>query len=115
MKELGSIYYRGKEAVEVSEKLIKEIKNTTDPKKLSALNKRLDRSNKKAQKLRVKYKEVKDRGTRIGGGQKDESMQARISKERRVKLEDIEPLATGRQGREQLGKRQLIKDADRKS
>lgn len=42
-------------------------------------------------------------------------MQARISKERRVKLEDIEPLATGRQGREQLGKRQLIKDADRKS
>ncbi len=114
MNELGSIYYRGKEAVEVSEKLIKEIKNTTDPKKLSALNKRLDRSNKKAQKLRVKYKEVKDRGTRMGGGQKDESMQARISKERRVKLEDIEPLATGRKGREQLGKRQLIKDADRK-
>ena len=114
MKELGSIYYRGKEAVEVSEKLIKEIKNTTDPKKLSALNKRLDRSNKKAQRLRVKYKEVKDRGTRIGGGQTDESMRARVGKEKRVKLEDIEPLAPGRKGREQLGKRQLIKDADRK-
>jgi len=114
MKELGSIYYRGKEAVKVSEKLIKEIKNTTDPKELSALNKRLDRSNKKAQKLRVKYQEVKDRGTRIGGGQKDESMRARVGKEKRVSLEDIEPLAKGRKGREQLGKRQLIKDADRK-
>jgi hypothetical protein len=114
MKELGSIYYRGKEAVKVSEKLIKEIKNTTDPKELSALNKRLDRSNKKAQKLRVKYQEVKDRGTRIGGGQTDESMRARVGKEKRVKLEDIEPLAPGRKGREQLGKRQLIKDADRK-
>ena len=114
MKELGSIYYRGKEAVKVSEKLIKEIKNTTDPKELSALNKRLDRSNKKAQKLRVKYQEVKDRGTRIGGGQTDESMRARVGKEKRVELEDIEPLAPGRKGREQLGKRQLIKDADRK-
>lgn len=46
MKELGSIYYRGKEAVEVSEKLIKEIK-ILQTQKLSALNKRLDRSNKK--------------------------------------------------------------------
>ena len=113
-KEYGRLYAAGKGLIQINKDLANQIKTTNDPKKREALQKRFDANVKRTDKLRNDWKAVKERGTIIGAGQQSESTAARVAKERRVKLEDIEPLATGRQGREQLGKRQLIKDADRK-
>lgn len=114
-KEAAQIVSRGRAYVAANKKIENQLQKTNDPAKIKKLKASYTRNNTEAQNLRNKWTEFKERKTVKGVGMKETPLETQVKEEKRVSLEQVEPLAKGRRGREQLATRQIGKTKARQA